>query len=301
MLAEVRGGRMRTKNKTNSDAAEYHRIRRILFCAINNPTRGMAIARKWLMGYRKSLSPWGYRGLKAELDFWEKYHKTFDLTVAADVGDHADFCGHVKHEHVRFDVTTNASYKSSGTYAPRISGGQRYYVAEGSRGAFIFISPLALKVDCSDCKAKCIKFLHVDNGHVTESGMETCSYGHYVISLCPKCLTVKILKSFPNVGGMPPPSVFERESFEDVEGDDQNAVAESEVERYKSDLFGYYKVQYPDLAGITEKCIDNAMFKYCDEDDCTFLNPVYLSRWSDALKMDRIPWSDLRGDVDDLM
>ena len=292
---------MGTKNKTNSDAAEYHRVRRILFCAINNPKKGMAVARMWLKGYRKSLSPWGYKGLKAELDFWEKYHKTFDLTVAADVGDHADFCGHVKHEHVRFDITTNASYKAFGVYAPRIKNGQRYYVAEGKGKNFVFIPPSALKVVCDGCGARCVKLLHIDNKHLSESGVETCSYGHFVISLCPKCLMVKILESFPNVGGMPPLSIFAHEAFLDVEDDESSAVAESEVERYKADLMGYYRVKYPDLAGISERRVDDAMLKCYDEDESTFLQIVYGVQGKSFFHESRIPWIDLQGNADDLL
>lgn len=74
-------------------AETYNRIRRILFSTVHNPQQGMAKAREYLERYKKRLGPNGYVGLKAELEFYERHRGDFALTVAADVGEHADFSG----------------------------------------------------------------------------------------------------------------------------------------------------------------------------------------------------------------
>ena len=99
-------------------AAEYNRIRRILFSTIHKSASGFVTALEWLENYQKSLGPAGYTGLKAEINFYIKNQKNLSLSVGADVGDHTDFIGSMGSKIFRFDVTTNLKYKNLKDYEP---------------------------------------------------------------------------------------------------------------------------------------------------------------------------------------
>jgi hypothetical protein len=97
---------------------EFNRIRRIIFSTFHKGEEGQIKAFEYLEGYKKTLDPRSYVGLKAELGFYKKYRKEFSLSVSADVGDHTDFSGQMAKEAFRFDVTTNADYKKLKDYEP---------------------------------------------------------------------------------------------------------------------------------------------------------------------------------------
>lgn len=102
----------------NNGAAEYNKIRRIIFSTYHDSKKGKEVAFEYLEGYKKSLRNNSYIGLKSELHFYDKNVKEYKLTVATDVGDHSDFSGFIGSEVYRIDVTTNLSYKSLTTYEP---------------------------------------------------------------------------------------------------------------------------------------------------------------------------------------
>ena len=108
----------------DAKAAEYYnQVRRILFCAVHNPSQGFSTAYEWMeKTYRRKLGAQSATGLMAELKFYERYRKDFKLTVAGDVGDHADFCGLFGSRATRFDATTNLDYKKFKTYEPFLGG-----------------------------------------------------------------------------------------------------------------------------------------------------------------------------------
>ena len=93
-------------------AEEFNRIRRILFSTIHDQRRGFTAAYDYLEGYRNKLGPASYAGLKAEIAFYQQYGQEFNLTVAGDMGEHADFAGKYGSEVSRFDVTTNINFKN---------------------------------------------------------------------------------------------------------------------------------------------------------------------------------------------
>jgi len=89
-------------------AENYNNIRRIIFSTANNPAKGFQLAHEWLDStYKVKLGPKGYSGLKAELNFYQRHGQEFKLTVAGDMGEHADFSGMYGSSATRFDVTTN--------------------------------------------------------------------------------------------------------------------------------------------------------------------------------------------------
>lgn len=96
----------------------YNDKRRIIFSTFHKGDQGQIDAFAYLEKYQKILEPTGYKGLKAELGFYQKHRKDLSLTVALDVGDHADFAANISGEAYRIDVTTNVNYKNLKEYEP---------------------------------------------------------------------------------------------------------------------------------------------------------------------------------------
>ena len=104
------------KQLKENSAKIYNDIRRILFSTYHK--YGIDKTLEYLEGYKVKLESPSYIGLKAEINFYKKKCKEFDLVVAADVGDHTDFSGRLGSQSYRFDVTTNADYKKLKDYEP---------------------------------------------------------------------------------------------------------------------------------------------------------------------------------------
>ncbi|MGZ8880410.1 MAG: hypothetical protein ACXW1N_08870, partial [Halobacteriota archaeon] len=96
---------------------------------VHDQSKGFSCAYDYLEGYRQKLGAASYLGLKAELNFYQKHSREFGLTVAGDMGEHADFAGSYGGQLARFDVTTNLSYKSFSDYEPYMGVGSRYKIA----------------------------------------------------------------------------------------------------------------------------------------------------------------------------
>jgi len=112
--------------KSKNPAQIYNEKRRIVMSKlVTDP----ATARQWLDGYKKTLGPQRYAGLKAELEFFERYRKEYQLTPALDVGDATDFTGEIDRKYHRIDVTTNVAFKKLGTYEPFQADDYRYRIA----------------------------------------------------------------------------------------------------------------------------------------------------------------------------
>ena len=105
----------------------YNQKRRIIFSTYHRD--GSEKAFQYLEGYRKILGEQSYTGLRAELNFYHQYGKEFHLTIAGDMGEHADFSGLYGSLPVRFDVTTNLLYKELSTYERFITDGYNYKIA----------------------------------------------------------------------------------------------------------------------------------------------------------------------------
>lgn len=112
--------------KAKNPAHIYNEKRRIILSGMmNDPAK----ARKWLDGYRSVLGGKGYTGLKAEVDFFERYRDAYRLTPALDIGDVTDFVGEIDGRMQRIDVTTNIDFKKLDNYEPFQAGGHRYRIA----------------------------------------------------------------------------------------------------------------------------------------------------------------------------
>lgn len=96
-----------------NDANEYNRIKAIIFSTYHN--KGISTALSWLDGYyqREAIDYKNYIGLKAEVNFFNKYREELVLDPIWDYGIKCDFVGNIEDSNnVRLDVTTNLSYKS---------------------------------------------------------------------------------------------------------------------------------------------------------------------------------------------
>lgn len=126
-------GRMWKAAKARDPAEVYNEKRRIIFAQM---LKDPAVAKIWLDGYRKTLGPTGYAGLKAEVAFFEQHRKDLNLVVAADIGDATDFVGVVDGVIHRIDVTTNIAFKRLASYEPLQLDGALYKVAVFDQGRF---------------------------------------------------------------------------------------------------------------------------------------------------------------------
>ena len=99
-------------------------------------------------------------GLRAELDFYHQYRYNYSLTLAEDCGDSCDFSGRIGDRSVRFDVTTNTSFKRISHFTKPSCVGSEYLLAVRPVGAPSFqIAP------------------------VWNLGAETCPNGHMAIPM----------------------------------------------------------------------------------------------------------------------
>jgi len=108
-------------------AEEYNRIRRIVFSVYNKD--GFDHTKEILEGYEISLGCRGFAGLKAELCFYNKFQKEYNLTPALDSGEHVDFAGMMGNIPIRFDVTTNEKFKEFKNYEKFLCDGYEYRIA----------------------------------------------------------------------------------------------------------------------------------------------------------------------------
>lgn len=129
----------------------YNEKRRIIFATYHG--QGWQKAFEYLDGYRKVLGEQGYTGLRAELTFYHQYGKEFHLTIAGDMGEHADFSGNYGSAPTRFDVTTNLSYKKLSNYEKFITEGFNYKIALYDQANWQIIDILELSFPrCSNCR-----------------------------------------------------------------------------------------------------------------------------------------------------
>jgi hypothetical protein len=112
--------------KAQNPAEIYNQKRRIVFSTLNkDPSK----ARAYLDGYRTTLGPNGYKGLDAEVRFFEQYRRELQLVPSLDAGDATDFSAVIDGRMHRIDVTTNLDYKELASYEPLQAQGEPYKIA----------------------------------------------------------------------------------------------------------------------------------------------------------------------------
>lgn len=167
---------------------DYNKIRRILFCTANNPEKGFSAAFDYLDStYKTKLGDKGYIGMKAELLFYKSYKKELKLTVAGDMGEHADFSGQIDHSQVRFDVTTNINYKAFEDYEPFIGDGIKYKIALFDQSNFQLLDVLDLKFRKCECGGFLIPFILLKDQNFGENGECKWTNDQLLFEICTSC------------------------------------------------------------------------------------------------------------------
>ncbi|EJE8156915.1 hypothetical protein M5103_004682 [Vibrio alginolyticus] len=169
----------------------YNEKRRIIFSTYHGKGRDLAF--QYLEGYRNILGAAGYAGLRAEMEFYDKYRKEFNLTIAGDMGEHADFSGLYGRAPVRFDVTTNISCKELKTYEKFICDGFDYKIALYDQTNWEIIDVLELSFPkCNNCgDSFMFPLALLQPGNVNLRGEPLWHNDQKIIELCPCCGEMK--------------------------------------------------------------------------------------------------------------
>lgn len=170
-------------------AENYNRIRRILFSTANDRTKGFSLAYEWLeKTYRKQLDMRSYHGILAELKFYERHGEDFYLTVAGDMGEHADFAGMFGSRPARFDVTTNIDFKSFLDYEPYMGAGPIYKIALLDKGNFEVIDVFDLAFPkCNECGGHLIPAIVLLGQNYNRRGESSWTNDQLLIDVCAGC------------------------------------------------------------------------------------------------------------------
>jgi len=228
-------------------AENYNNIRRIIFSTANNPAKGFQLAHEWLDStYKVKLGPKGYSGLKAELNFYQRHGQEFKLTVAGDMGEHADFSGMYGSSATRFDVTTNIDYKKFTEYEPFMGSGIQYKVALYDKVNFEIVDVLDLAFPkCQGCGEHEIPFVALLGENFNRHGMPLMHNDQPTFSVCVGCQALQELER--NIDYIPSPSeYFERHATGESEDSRVKSTEEYCLEQYK-----YFRRKFTDnLMGI---------------------------------------------------
>jgi hypothetical protein len=165
----------------------YNTKRRIIFCTYHK--EGFDKALQFLESYRPVLGTTGYVGLRAELAFYNNFGREFSLTVAGDMGEHADFAGMMGRMPVRFDVTTNKDYKKLKHYEKFLCEGYEYKIAIFDQVNWEIIDVLELAFPrCPVCGDSCMFPLAIlQPMNYNRHGDPLWHNDQEIVELCPCC------------------------------------------------------------------------------------------------------------------
>jgi hypothetical protein len=227
----------------------YNKIRRIIFSTANNPQNGFAVAREWLENtYRFQLDYPSYVGLKAELQFYEQYRSEFKLTVAGDMGEHADFAGHYEGVSTRFDVTTNLHFKDFSNYEPHIGDGISYRIALLDQTNFEIVNVFDLAFQRCNCGGHLIPVVTMLDGNRNRHGEPTWDNDQVQMNICTYCHQFVTVNRFYNQVRFSP-----QEYYNDLSHFDDDEERDQIYAQYCVDNYKYYRRRLDDnLMGIAE-------------------------------------------------
>lgn len=220
---------------------DYNRIRRILFCTVHDYNKGFKTAFNYLDRYYRDnkLDYLGYTGLKAELYFYQDYREEYNLTVAGDMGEHADFAGKFDSNIARFDVTTNINFKYFEDYEPYIGNGIKYKIAILDKDNFKIIDVLDLAFKrCEICGNYIIPSIIMLNQNYTRHDEPDLTYDQLLINAC-ECQEVNIINRFTHYM-MPSPS----EKYNDFGECWDDYEIEKNINEYYLDIYTYFRTKY---------------------------------------------------------
>jgi len=226
-------------------ASTYNEIRRIIFSTANNPKRGFALANEWLeKTYKNKLGSRGYAGLKAELYFYEKHRHEFKLTVAGDMGEHADFSGMYGTDATRFDVTTNLDFKKFHNYEPHMGDGLYYKIALLDKNNFEIIDILNLAFPrCQWCEGYLIPCITLLDQNYNRHGESQGTNDQLLMNICSECNEIYEENRYTHGGLSSPQEYFD--NF-DVDFESEVDYRAKSTEEYCIDNYKYFRREFND-------------------------------------------------------
>ena len=227
----------------------YNKARRILFSTANDPHKGFSVAYDWMeKTYRKKLDPKGYIGLMAELKFYEKHKKEYKLTIAGDMGEHADFSGALGSDVSRFDVTTNLSYKNFDDYEPFLSDGPTYRIALIDPSNFEVSDIIPLSFKRCECGGYKIPFILLMGENYNAHGESQWSNDQMCMNVCSNC------SEFEETGRHTHHFLYSPEEIANGLPEDMELVERrAKINDYCLDAYKYFRRDfYNELMGVAE-------------------------------------------------
>lgn len=223
-------------------AENYNKIRRIIFSTVHNPAKGFTCAYDYLEGYRANLGPRGYLGLKAELDFYKRYSREFSLTVAGDMGEHADFSGSYDSSPTRFDVTTNITVKDFSDYEPYMGQGLKYKIALLDKENFevVDVYDLAFK-RCSVCEGYLIPSIVLLEQNYNRHGESTWTNDQLLLDVCSGCNEYFEKQRFSHHSLFSAEEIFAAIGYDE---DDEYTLAINAAEQHIVDSYKYFRREF---------------------------------------------------------
>ena len=182
--------------------------------------------------YRQELATSSYHGLMAELKFYERYGRDFHLTVAGDMGEHADFAGMFEATPARFDVTTNITFKKFLDYEPYMGTGLIYKIALLDKENFEIIDVLDLAFPkCDLCGGYLFPAIVLLDQNYNRHGESSGTNDQLLIDVCSGCVKYTEKQRFTHSGLSSP-----NEYYDSFEADDElaaRATKEHVISAYK--------------------------------------------------------------------
>ncbi|HAT8502529.1 TPA: hypothetical protein I7221_21750 [Vibrio vulnificus] len=245
-----------------SEAKEYNRIRRIIFSTVHK--NGFDTATEYLIGYYKrgTLNKVSYVGLRAELEFYREYHKEFVLTVAGDMGEHADFSGVMGNTRnpVRFDVTTNADYKQLKDYEKFVCDGYDYKIAIYDESNWNIIDVLDLSFPkCNRCgDSNTFSLALLKEGNFNSRGEPTWHNDQDIVDFCPSCGELETISELYSTNIRPSFEIYNEIPDDLYSHEEKIGIVTSEL---KDTVKYLSKTNCTNLVGIMQHGLEQA-YKY---------------------------------------
>ena len=164
---------------------KYLLIRKHVFSTYRKD--GLKASLKLIDSYhtKKELDNNHYKGIRAEVGFFDMYNSKLKLWESLDSGNHADFIGSISGVQHGIDVTTNVETKGLEAYSKGQSNGYKYLV--------VLVDPDTLKLTevfninfptCTMCSGKLVDVLMLLPSERDSDGLINYQFSQKTVSIC---------------------------------------------------------------------------------------------------------------------